>query len=304
MKRLFTFLTCFFSVMLHSQERLDLLTISGNFGVPAAYDSIYKGKATESGFTAAAVAPVRLTEQSIWYTGLNYLFWSVDSDETLPDQVMNPIQIHGVLMRTGLIHNTENGHTLQVLLFPRLMSDFQDVTIDHFQLGAIATYGKRYHKGLKLAFGILFNQEFFGPNLVPLVDINWKLSPRWTLSGLFPIYAKATYKAHKRLDIGWSHFGLVTTYRLGAAEFQGDYIDRRSIDETLYARYQLFGNFFLEGRIGYSFGRSYTQFAADQKVDLTLPLISIGDGRTARTSSIESGMIASLRLVYSIPISN
>jgi hypothetical protein len=304
MNRFFSFYLCFVSLGLAGQDRLDLFTVSGNYGLPTTYDSIYKGKGTESGLLISAVAPVKLSEKSIWYTGLNYLFWNVDNDETMPDMVMNPINIHGFLLRTGLIHQLNNGHNLQVLLFPRLMSDFQNISIDHFQLGAIATYGKRYHKDLKLGFGALFNQEFFGPNLVPLIDINWNISPRWTLAGLFPIYAKAKYQVNSRLDIGWSHFGLVTTYRLGATEFQGDYIDRRSIDETLYARYQLFGNLFLEGRVGYSFGRSYTQYAADEKVDLTLPLISIGDNREARTSSIQSGMIASLRLVYAIPIDN
>jgi hypothetical protein len=120
--------------------------------------------------------------------------------------------------------------------------------------------------------------------------------------GLFPVYGKLKYQVNESLDLGWSHFGLLTTYRLGGEAFQGDYIDRRSIDETFYARYQLFGDLFLEARVGYSFGRSYTQYAADQKVDFTLPLIGIGDDREPKSASIQSGFIANLRLVYAIQL--
>ena len=95
---------------------------------------------------------------------------------------------------------------------------------------------------------------------------------------------------------------MVTTYRLGAEAYAGDYIERRSIDETLYAKYQLFGHFFIEGRFGYAFGRSYEQYDADQKMDFSLPLLEVGDHRTAKSISFEDGFIGSLRVIYSIEL--
>jgi hypothetical protein len=285
-----------------AQDRLDLFTLSGSYGFPAAYDSIYEGKGTETGFMASVVVPAVLSEKSVWYSSLNYFYWGVNSDEDMPQDIMNPIRVHGFILRTGLIRELENGRSLQLIFAPRFMTDFKNVSSDHIQLGAVVTYGKRYSEKLKLGFGALYNQEFFGPNLVPLIDLDWKLNEKWTISGLFPVYGKVKYRFSDRLDGGWSHFGLVTTYRLGDSNYEGDYIDRRSIDETLYARYRLFGDFFLEGRFGYALGRSYTQYDADQKVDFTLPLISIGDDRVAKGASIHDGFIASLRVVYSISL--
>ncbi|MCA0933274.1 DUF6268 family outer membrane beta-barrel protein [Lutimonas saemankumensis] len=291
-------------IQVFSQERLDILTLSGRYGFPASYDSIYEGKGVESGFMASLVAPAKLSEKSIWYSSLNYFYWKVSNDEQMPEDVMNPIQIHGLILRTGLIQKFENDRSLQVLFAPRLMTDFKNVNSDHFQLGGIVVYEKIYRETLRLGFGALYNQEFSGPNLVPLVNVDWKINGRWSLVGLLPIYSKLKYKINDRLDAGWSHFGLVTTYRLGHPEYEGDYIERKSIDETLYARYNLFGDFFLEGRIGYAFGRSYKQYEADQKVDLSIPLITFGDNRIAKTASIHDGMIASIRLVYSVSIEN
>ncbi len=64
---------------LFAQERLDLFTLAGTYGFPTAYDSIYQGKGTETGFMASAVAPVVLSEKSIWYSSLNYFYWGVDN---------------------------------------------------------------------------------------------------------------------------------------------------------------------------------------------------------------------------------
>lgn len=303
MKQLLSLLVAIqLSFIMLGQDQIDLFTLSGSYGFPAPYDSIYSGKGTESGISAALVAPVRLSKRSIWYSGINYFFWGVDNDEVQPDTIMNPIRVHGFILRTGLIHQFNNGSALQVLIAPRFMTDFTNVNSTHLQWGGIVTYDKEYNEAFKLGFGALFNQEFFGPNLVPLVNLDWKLNDTWRLNGLFPIAGKLSYRRNTRLEIGWSHFGLVTTYRLGDPVYQGDYIDRRSIDETLYARYQLFGDVFLEGRLGYSFGRRYQQYDTDEKVDFTLPLISIGDKREAKTASIESGCIANLRIVYSIAL--
>lgn len=303
MKKLLTIYLALISLFsAYGQDRLDLFTLSGRYGFPSSYDSIYQGKGTETGIMASLVAPAKLSEKSIWYSSLNYFYWGVDNDEEMAEDIMNPIQVHGFILRTGLIQTLEKDRTLQVLFAPRLMTDFNGVDGDHLQMGGIVLYEKKYSDKLKIGYGALYNQEFFGPNLVPLINLDWKLSERWSITGLLPIYAKVKYRFSERLDGGLSHFGLVTSYRLGDPEYEGDYLERKSIDEALYARYQLFGDFFLEGRVGYALGRSYKQYEADQKVDFTLPLISIGDDRVAKSVSIQDGFIASLRIVYSISL--
>ncbi|MGB5242553.1 MAG: DUF6268 family outer membrane beta-barrel protein [Lutimonas sp.] len=301
-KNIFPVFALFASFMSLAQERIDLFTLSGSYGFPSSYDSVYKGKATETGLMANLVAPVRLSEKLIWYNSLNYFYWQVENGENMAMDIQNPIQVHGFILRTGIYYQFDDSKALQVLLAPRLMTDFAQTDTEHLQWGGLVVYDKRVHDDLKIGFGCLYNQEFYGPNFVPLVNVDWKMNKKWSLTGLFPIYGKLTYQFNERLDAGWSHFGLVTTYRLGAEAYQGDYIERRSIDEMLYARYQLFGNFFLEGRFGYAFGRSYEQYDADQKMDFSLPLIEVGDDRTAKSVSFEDGFIGNLRVVYSIEI--
>jgi hypothetical protein len=285
-----------------AQETIDLLTLSGRYGFPSSYDSIYDGKAKETGFMAGLVAPASISEKSIWYTSLNYFYFHVSDNEEMPKDIANPINLHGIILRTGLVHEFSEDKALQVFFSPRLMSDFQSIDGSHFQYGGMVLYEKLFNENLKMGFGAMYNQEFFGPYLVPLINLNWQINDHWSISGLLPVYAKIKYVINDRLNVGLSHFGLTTSYRLGEADYSGDYIERKSIDETLFARYRLVGNIYIEGRFGYALGRSYAQYAADQKVDFSLPLISFGDDRVQKNVSFHDGLIASLRLVYSIPI--
>ena len=119
---------------------------------------------------------------------------------------------------------------------------------------------------------------------------------------MLPVYAKVNYKVNDNLTAGFSHFGLITSYYLGDDAYSGDYMELQSIDLTLFARQRMFGNFYVEGRVGRSFGRSYKQFASDQKVDFSIPLIGFGDNRTAKNITFNDGIILDLRLVFNIPI--
>jgi hypothetical protein len=305
MKTFALFILIFFiSVSIRSQETLDIVTLSGRYGFPQAYDSIYNGKAREYGAMAALVAPIQMNERSIWYNSVNYFYWHVGNDEDMPPELANPIDLHGIILRTGLYQKLSKDRAFQLFVAPRLMSDFKNINSDHFQMGAMFIYEKKYRDGLKMGFGAMFNQEFFGPNLVPLINLDWHISERWSFVGLLPIYLKIKYKVNNRLTAGLSHFGIITSYRLGDPDYDGDYMERKSIDESLFARYQLVGNLFIEGRFGYAFGRSYAQYEKDQKVNFSLPLIRFGDNRVQKNVSFHSGLIASIRFVYSVPIEN
>ncbi len=294
--------TLCYSASLSGQETIDLVTISGRYGFPSLYDSIYDGKAREHGAMIGLVAPIQISQKSIWYNSWNYFYSHVSDDEIMPTNIANPINLHGIILRTGLYKKFSRDRGIQIFFSPRLMSDFQNINGTHFQYGGMILYENRYSDKLKMGLGAMYNHEFFGPYMVPLINLDWKLNERWSISGLLPIYAKIKYEINERLNVGFSHFGLTTSYRMGNIDYEGDYIERKSIDEALFARYRLVSDIFIEGRIGRTFGRSYAQYEEDQKVDFSIPLISFGDNRVQKNVSFHDGWIANLRLIYSIPI--
>jgi hypothetical protein len=227
-----------------------------------------------------------------------------DPEPAFPDFAVDPVNVNGLLLRVGLRQDLGKGRTLQVLAVPRLMSDFQNFDGNSFQMGAVATYGKRYSEDFSIGFGVIFNAELFGPYVVPLVDLNWKFSDRWRLKGLIPVTGRLEFSATEHMLVGWNHFGLITTYYLGDEAYAGDYLERQSIDESLFIRHRVAGNIFMEFMAGMALGRTYRQFEADQKVDFALPLVTFGDDREVKNefASFDDGLILNLKLIYNIPL--
>lgn len=294
-------LVVLFGLEAFGQERIDLLTISPRWGEPTAFDN-FDGEAQETGLFVNAILPVVLSEKTIWFNNLTYTGSTVKSEFDSPHKSTPAIHLHALVLQTGLVQKLGDDRAFQLLFVPRFMSDLKNPSGGAWQFGAIGLYEKRYSEKLRMRYGILFNQEFSGPLLVPLVDVHWQFRPKWSLSGLLPIYGKLNYHTSERLTVGFSHFGLITSFDLGE-ESRGTYLERTSIDLSLFANYNLFGNFFAEGRLGYALDRNYEQYNEGENIDLRVSILRIGDNRgDPLNATFADGLIASVRVVYSLPI--
>lgn len=288
---------------LSAQSRIDILTVAGLTGMPSAYQNPLSGKATESNLMVNLKLPMKFNEKTIWYNDFSYSGFTVRNNlEVRPTEYLTAMRMHGIILQTGIVQKINERNGFQLLAVPRYMSDFEGSDSKRWQLGGIGLYEHRYHDRLLMRYGALYNQELFGPLLVPLVYLDWQINGKWSIVGLMPINLRISYVVNNKLTTGLNHFGFITTYRLGQEEFKGDYVERNSIDETLFIRWNTMGNFFVEARFGYSLSRVYEQYDASEKMDLRLSIVRFGDDRTPKNINFDNGLIASLRLVYSLPI--
>lgn len=305
MKYNIVLLFLFFSAVLRAQPTIDLFTLSGVYGSPSSYQEPPDGKATESGMLINLKIPVKLSEKTIWINDLTYTLFSIKNDlDPEPVDWLTSMKLHAFILQTGISQKLNDQNGFQFLLVPRFTTDFEGSDRKNWQFGAIGLYEHRFTKKLLMRFGALYNQELFGPLVVPLIFTDWQISDRWSITGLIPIQLKVNYKINERLVTGFSHFGFITTYRINQEEFESDYIERNSIDESLFVRWKMMGNLHLETRVGYSLSREYAQYTEDQKMDLRISLISIGDDRIQKNINFNSGPIISFRLVYALPLDN
>ena len=291
-------------ISLQAQDRgtKDILSFSGRYGLPQEYKEVYNGKATEIGALNSLTAGFKLAPKTMFAINVNHFYFNVKDEPEMPAGIASPIVINGIILRTGIIQQFNNGGKLQLLIAPRLMSDFQNLDGNSFQLGGVVSYQNDLSEKLNLGFGAMYNQEFFGPYLVPLFLLDWQVSDRWFIEGMIPVTAKVHYRVNDGLDVGFNHFGLITSYYLGDEDYAGDYMERQSIDLSLFARQRLYGNFFIEGMAGRSFGRGYKQYAGDQTVKFAIPLVAFGDNRTVKNVTFNDGMIFTLKLIFNMKI--
>lgn len=290
------------SAVVFAQESIDLLTVSGRFGVPSSYENGVSGKATETGGMVNMRIPIVIDSNNIWYSKLTYLNNNVNADVSFDDSIANPINVHGIILQTGWVKKLSKDRSLQLLFVPRLMGDMKDVNSKNVQLGAVALYEKRFSSSLKIKFGAMYNQELSGPFALPLIDLDWKITDKLWIGGLVPVYSKIKYKFSENTNAGIGHFALITSYRLGEEAYRNDYIERTSIDVYTFLRQRISGNLHLEGRVGYALARNYEQFRETDEVDFRLSLFTWGDNRQPKNYSFSDGAYFNLRLVYNLPL--
>jgi hypothetical protein len=288
------------TLILHAQRTADVVQWTGRYGLPQSYEDTYQEKATEIGSILSLAYATNVGMTTKWAISLNHFYFNVKGDPGIPDDLANPIVINGIILRTGIIQQLGNDWALQLLAAPRLMSDFRNLDGNSFQMGVVATLEKKFSDQLFMGYGAMYNQERFGPYLVPLVNLEWYISQRWSIIGMLPVTARINYRVNDHFFVGFNHFGLITSYYLGDEAYSGDYMERQSIDLSLYARHRLFSVVFLEAMVGRSFGRSYTQYAGDQKVNFAIPLVTFGDNRTAKNVTFNDGLLLNLKLVVNV----
>jgi len=244
----------------------------------------------------------KLTPKTMFVINVNHFYFNVKDEAEMPAEIASPIIINGIILRIGIVQEFKNGGELRLLAAPRLMSDFQNLDGNSFQMGGIASYQNDLNSRLNLGFGAMYNQELFGPYMVPLVLLDWQASERWYIEGMIPVTLKVHYRVNDGLDVGFNHFGLITSYALGNEAYEGDYMERQNIDLSLFARQRLYKNLFVEGMVGRTFGRSYTQYEGDQTVSFAIPLVTFGDERTAKNVTFNDGLVFSLKLIFNLKI--
>lgn len=283
---------------LFGQNSIDLLTGSFRYGFQQKTVD-QPGSATESVGLLNVKVPIVFSESTIWYNDLTYQASIVNYSDNF-NSTLNPTRLHGFILQTGLVRQLTDHSAIQLLLAPRLMTDFNRVDARHFQFGGIGLYEKTYSERLTIRYGLMYNRELFGNMFVPLVNINWEIAPRWRVTGLLPVFGKIDYQVNGDLHVGLSHFGLITSYQVGDPTYSLDYIERKSIDLAVFVRQRLAGNVHVEGRFGYALGRSYTQYAKGDEMDFRLAILTFGDERIQKNVLFDPGLIIDFRLVYNL----
>lgn len=282
------------------QKRFDLFYIAGNNNFAKTSDQEVNNNYDKS-LTANLSIPIVLKDSSVWFTSLDFQNYNVNTEFSATSPREN-LDLHGFILRTGYIHRFNAKKSLQTLFVPRYMSDYNTSFSNSLQFGGMVMYENKKSKDLTWRAGLLYNQEFFGTYLVPLFYLDWKVSNKIKVKGILPIYGKVYIQPSDNFSAGFHFVGLTTTYRVTDRSLDDYYVDRRTIDVSLFSNVKIWKDVFLETRFGYSLVRDYGLYAEGDKMTLGLPLLDLGDDRVRLNKEGKSSPFIHFKLIYSLPI--
>ncbi|NEW77881.1 MAG: hypothetical protein GZ086_00310, partial [Gelidibacter sp.] len=81
---------------------------------------------------------------------------------------------------------------------------------------------------------------------------------------------------------------------------KGQYVARSSNELYTYLQFQLGKSLYAKTKVGYTISRTYKVFDNDDKVDMNIGSIYLGDNRTQLNTNFEKGIVFKVELLYRI----
>ncbi len=284
-------------------QSIDLFSIGQTYAPKAKFtwQDGQEQEAIEFNTLVNAKVPIVLSDKLIWYTNLTYSINELKANQrnNVPSATY---RLQGIIAQTGLVVKLNEKTSIQALLAPRILGEQLNFNSQTLQLGGIGLIEQVYSENLTMRFGVLYNQDKFGPFFVPLIYTDWTFGNGFFMKGLWPIYGKIGKQINEKMQMGISEFALITSYSLNQ-QAPTTYMERSSIDLAYFVRYNLIGNWHIEPRVGITMSRGYEQYANNDKLSGKISLVDFEDQpRNLLNGTLSPAPFFNFRLVYSLPI--
>jgi len=187
---------------------------------------------------------------------------------------------------------------LTALALPALNTDLRDVRGDDLTWGGVVRGTYRANSRLLYRLTLGYRQQFYGPQYILLLGLDWQPAPRWRVFGDLPNTLTISYAAVPKVNVGFNLIGINTAYRL---QVQDRYLQYKQGHFGLFAEGYLSSHWALRTTVAYSATRRIDVFAKDAQWPATLDYIGLGKAPTALSPDIEKGLAFRLSLSYRVP---
>jgi len=287
-------ITFFITLLLFSfckaQNYVDLAKLHYSITPENSFDSI-PGNTTVEDFGADITLPIKLNDDNIIITGL-----VLEKIKARFHPLANYQTISTINLKAGFNKKHSEKWSGTYMLLPKLSSDLKKITEKDFQLGALILMKYTKKENLKYNLGAYYNQELFGPFIVPLFGLYYK-SPnkKFETNITLPIWADMNYNMVNWLTIGTNFVAGVRSYNLSE---NNSYVVKKTNEVFGYLQFNISKSLLIQTKTGYSIGRSYRVYNSGDKTDLGISAFRFGDNRTILNPDFKDGLIFRIRLLY------
>ncbi|MDO7853331.1 DUF6268 family outer membrane beta-barrel protein [Hymenobacter convexus] len=206
--------------------------------------------------------------------------------------------VYGITPVLGYRQRLSSRTELTALVLPALNSDLHDVRGADVTWGGVvrAAYRVNSRRAYRLTVG--YRQQFYGPQYVLLLGLDWRLGERWRAFGDLPTTFNISYAATPRVNVGFNLNGINTAYRL---QEQDRYFQYQQGHYGLFAETYLSAHWALRATAAYAVTRRMEVYARDDQWPATIDYIGLGTAPTPLSPRLEKGVAFRLALSYRVP---
>jgi hypothetical protein len=214
-------------------------------------------------------------------------------------------KFYGVSFNAGYQKKWNDKLNTLFMIIPKIASDMEELNGEDFQLAGLALFTFKQNEKLKWKFGLYYNTEYFGPFIVPLLGVDWKITEKLRMFGALPSSMAIEYRANEKFTPGLVFQAPALSYRLSEKK-QSLYLHQSFNQIHTYLDYYVAKNVVIKGQVGYSIARSYKLFGKDDPYDATIFSVGIGEERsqvlTPVFNNFNDGLLLNLSFIYRVQV--
>ncbi len=185
--------------------------------------------------------------------------------------------LHGVILQAVWLHRFSSKKSITLFTQAGLFSDMKDINAKDFRYSAGFRYRYTHSGKLSTGWGLAYSRQFFGNQVIPFIDVDYKPNEKWSITGQFPVKPKVLYHFNNQLSAGIEINGEAASYRLSATEKNNQFVQINQWTGLAKLEYQFTKAWQFNIGIGRNFKQTYKLYDDASTTAWTVITIPLGD---------------------------
>jgi len=186
---------------------------------------------------------------------------------------------------------------LTALVVPTMNSDYKDVKGSDIKFGGILRSSWRTNDHMTWRATLGYRRQFYGPQYIALIGMDWKASDKWRLYGDIPSSFTASYAVSEKVNTGFNLFVQNSTYRLNNLD---RYFEYNTVNPGLFIERYLSPKWALRANAAYTLIRNMEIYNKDDKAKAFVDFAELGDRKDPVNPEVSTGVSLKIGLSYRI----
>lgn len=187
---------------------------------------------------------------------------------------------------------------LTALVLPQLNSDLRDVQARDVRWGGVVRAAYRVSPRLSYRTTVGYRSQFYGPQYVLLLGLDWNPAGSWRVFGDLPMSITISHGLGARGATGFTLTGLNSAYRL---QGQNQYLHYQQGHYGLFVEGYASAHWAVRATVAYSVARRVGVFAEGDQFPATIDYIGLGKAPEPLSAALAKGPAFRLSLSYRVP---
>ena len=298
-KKILLLLVLLLPIVSTAQQYVDVADIS--YSKTGATPYVNSDKSTVvSIFDSKILLPVVLNKKTAIITGFDF---NIKNFQLYPDANFNTL--YYTRLKLGFTTQHSDKWSGIYVLLPILSSNYKNIGAEDIYMGGLAVLTYKKNKNFSYKFGIYTGYEASGLYITPIVGMYYT-SPSKTFeaSALLPGLFDVNYGLSASTRIGLDYKGNSETFKIHTENMPLTYTENNTLEFSSYIQNNsLTKNLLLRLKVGVATNK-FDVYAANDKIDLAITPLRIGDNRTKLNTNLESSAFLKIQAIYRFPITN